>query len=119
MPILKANTVRLTLYYWPNWGAQMEHNTQPNNLLAANQEAVMLEFVEQEDGKLVLRSASDSEEDAPWVSIEFSDKVKDILGGDVQFIGQHMIHAAIQSLMQKQLSQWHANVYDQEPEHFS
>ena len=97
----------------------MEHNTQPNYLLAANQEAVMLEFVEQEDGKLVLRSASDSEEDAPWVSIEFSDKVKDILGGDVQFIGQHMIHAAIQSLMQKQLSQWHANVYDQEPEHFS
>lgn len=97
----------------------MEHKTQPSSLLAAAQEAVMLEFIEQEDGKLVLRSASDSDQDMPWVSIEFSDKVKDLLGNDVQFIGQHMIHAAVQSLMQKQLSQWHAQVYDQEPEHFS
>lgn len=82
----------------------------------ANMEAVMLEFAEQEDGKLVLRSA---DEEQPWVSIEFSDKVKDILGNDMQFIGQHMIHAAVQTLMHRQMSQWHAHVYDEEPAHFS
>lgn len=91
--------------------------TQRNRMLKAAQEAVMLEFVEQEDGKLVLRSSD--EKDEPWVSIEFSDKVKEMLGSDTQFIGQHMIHAAIQSLMQKQMSQWHAHVYDEEPVHFS
>lgn len=93
----------------------MESNTQsrlPKNM----PEAVMLEFVEQDDGKMVLRS---SDEDQPWVSIEFSDKVKEMLGTDTPFIGQHMIHAAIQSIMHKQISQWHARVYDEEPAHFS
>ncbi len=77
----------------------------------------MLELVQQEDGKLVLRPVNSDEE--PFVSIEFSDKVKSMLGSDMQFIGQHMIHAAIQTLMQRQLSHWHAHVYDEEPEHFS
>lgn len=100
----------------------MENNkTQRDRLLKAaleaKAEAVMLEFVEQEDGKLVLRSSD--EKDEPWVSIEFSDRVKDMLGSDTQFIGQHMIHAAIQSLMHKQMSQWHARVYDEEPVHYS
>lgn len=83
----------------------------------AGMEAMMLEFAEQDDGKLVLRAAETDE--APLVSIEFSDKVKDLLGADAKFIGQHMIHAAIQSLMHKQLSQWHAHVYDEEPIHYS
>lgn len=77
----------------------------------------MLELVQQGDNKLVLRPINSEEE--PFVSIEFSDKVKDMLGSDMQFIGQHMIHAAIQTLMHKQLSQWHAHVYDEEPVHFS
>lgn len=83
----------------------------------AKVEAMMLEFVQQEDGKLVLRTANDEAE--PLVSIEFSDKVKEMLGEDTQLIGQSMIQAAIQTLMQKQLSQWHANVYDEEPAHYS
>lgn len=83
----------------------------------AKVEAMMLEFVEQEDGKLVLRTANDEAE--VLVSIDFSDKVKDMLGDDTQLIGQSMIQAAIQTLMQKQLSQWHANVYDEEPTHYS
>lgn len=65
----------------------------------------------------MLRTASDDGE--TLVSIEFSDKVKDMLGDDAQVIGQHMIHAAIQTLMQKQLSQWLAHVYDEEPTHYS
>lgn len=83
----------------------------------AKVEAMMLEFVQQDDGKLVLRTSNDEAE--PLVSIEFSDKVKNMLGEDAQLIGQSMIQAAIQTLMQKQLSQWHANVYDEEPVHYS
>lgn len=76
----------------------------------------MLELVENE-GKLVLRPMNSEEE--PLVSIEFSDQVKEMLGGDTHFIGQHMIHAAIQGFMHKQVSRWHANVYDEEPAHYS
>ena len=53
------------------------------------------------------------------MTIDFSDKLKDLLGSDTQAIGQHMIHAAIQVIMQKQMSQWHAHVYDKEPTHYS
>ena len=83
----------------------------------AKAEAMMLEFIEEDDGKMVLRTSNNESEDL--VSIEFSDKVKEMLGDDTQLIGQSMIHAAIQTLMQKQLSQWHANVYDEEPMHYS
>ena len=83
----------------------------------AKAEAMMLEFIEQDDGKMVLRTSNGESEDL--VSIEFSDKVKELLGDDTQLIGQSMIHAAIQTLVQKQLSQWHANVYDEEPIHYS
>lgn len=77
----------------------------------------MLELIEADDGRLLLRDM-DGEQDA-LVTIGFSDKIKDILGNDTQAIGQHMIHAAIQVIMQKQISQWHANVYDEEPKHYS
>ena len=83
----------------------------------AKAEAMMLEFIEQDDGKMVLRTSNDDSEDL--VSIEFSGKAILLLGDDTQLIGQSMIHAAIQTLMQKQLSQWHANVYDEEPVHYS
>ena len=77
----------------------------------------MLELIEADDGRLMLRDM-EGEHDA-LVTIDFSDKIKDILGSDTQVIGQHMIHAAIQIIMQKQISQWHANVYDEEPTHYS
>lgn len=77
----------------------------------------MLELVEADDGRLMLRDMSGEEE--PLVTIGFSDKIKDMLGHDTQAIGQHMIHAAIQVIMQKQISHWHANVYDEEPSHYS
>ena len=76
-----------------------------------------LELVEAENGTLLLRDAE--KEDAPLMTIDFSDKLKDLLGSDTQAIGQHMIHAAIQVIMQKQMSQWHAHVYDKEPTHYS
>lgn len=77
----------------------------------------MLELVELEDGKLVLRSVNSDE--APLLSIEFSEQVKEMIGSDAQYIGQHMVQAAIQSFMHKQVAQWHAQVYDQEPLHYS
>lgn len=77
----------------------------------------MLELTESEDGRLLLRDMEGKE--SPLVSIEFSDKVKDMLGEDTRTIGQHMIHAAIQVIMHKQMNQWHAHVYDEEPENYS
>ncbi|MDX2374076.1 hypothetical protein NJD71_08035 [Psychrobacter sp. PP-21] len=76
-----------------------------------------LELVESEDGRLLLRDAEQDEE--PLMTIEFSDKLKELLGSDTQAVGQHMIHAAIQVIMQKQMSKWHAHVYDKEPTHYS
>ncbi|MUG31233.1 MULTISPECIES: hypothetical protein [Psychrobacter] len=77
----------------------------------------ILELVENEKGQIVLRDSANAED--PLVTIAFSDKVKEMLEGEAQFIGHKMIHAAIQAVMQKQVSQWHANVYDEEPKHYS
>lgn len=77
----------------------------------------LLELIMSDDGGLQLRDMNDKEN--PLVSIDFSDKVQDMLGIDTHIIGQHMIHAAIQMIMSKQVNQWHANVYDEEPEHYS
>lgn len=77
----------------------------------------VLELAENDKGQIVLRDTSNSED--PLVTIDFSSKVQDVLGSDIQFIGHQMVHAAIQAVMQKQFSQWHANVYDEQPEHFS
>ena len=60
-----------------------------------------LELIEAEDGKLLLRDAEQDE--APLMTIDFSDKLKELLGSDTQAVGQHMIHAAIQVIMQKQM----------------
>ncbi len=76
-----------------------------------------LELVEADNGTLLLRDTEKDEE--PLMTIDFSDKLKDLLGQDTQSIGQHMIHAAIQVIMQKQMSQWHAHVYDKEPANYS
>ena len=77
----------------------------------------MLELVELEGGRLVLRDVNAKQE--PLVTIDFADKIYEMLGKDAQFIGQHMIHAAVQVIMHKQMSQWHAHVYDEEPTHYS
>lgn len=76
-----------------------------------------LELVESEDGRLLLRDAE--QDDEALMTIDFSEKLKELLASDTQAIGQHMIHAAIQVIMQKQMSQWHAHVYDKEPTHYS
>ncbi len=76
-----------------------------------------LELVEADNGTLLLRDTENDED--PLMTIDFSDKLKELLGSDTQSIGQHMIHAAIQVIMQKQMSQWHAHVYDKEPTHYS
>lgn len=76
----------------------------------------ILEFVEA-DGKLLLRDAKNT---ADWlVAIEFSDKIKDLIGDDHLFLGEHMITAAITMFMRQQKARWHANVYDVEPSFYS
>lgn len=77
----------------------------------------MLEFAENKKGELILREVGS--DDPPLVRIEFSDKVKDMLADDVRLVGQAMIHAAIASVVQRQSNFWHANVYDEEPKHYS
>lgn len=76
----------------------------------------MLEFIEDGDGVMILREVGDRE---ALVSIAFSDKVKQMLGGDARIVGQAMIHAAIASVVQRQANFWHAHVYDEEPVHYS
>lgn len=77
----------------------------------------VLEFVQRDDGVLILREVGN---DTALVSIEFADQIKEMIGHEnIQAIGQHMIHAAIANFMHRQMSQWHAHVYDEPPKHFS
>lgn len=78
---------------------------------------VLLEFVQTDDGKLVLRESRNHDE--TLVSIDFSDKVKDMLGDDIRMIGEHMIHAAMAAVMKQQMAHWHAHVHDEEPVRYS
>lgn len=78
----------------------------------------ILEFVERQDGVLVLQEVG--REDEPMVTISFSEQVKDMIGKDnIQNVGQNMIHAAIAAVMQRQISAWHAHVYDEMPKRYS
>lgn len=78
----------------------------------------ILEFIEREDGTLVLQEVGN--EDEPMVTIRFSEQVKTMIGKDeVQNVGQNMIHAAITTVMQRQINTWHAYVYDEKPSHYS
>lgn len=82
----------------------------------------MLELVQLDGGEIVLRpvpSEDDNADEEPLVSIQFSDKIKELLGDDVHGIGQHMIHSALQLLMHQQIANWHAHVVDEEPKHYS
>lgn len=76
-----------------------------------------LEFVENENGALVLREVGGDE---ALVSIDFADKIKEMLGKEtIQVMSHHMIQAAIASFMQHQMNQWHAHVHEETPKHLS
>lgn len=77
----------------------------------------MLELAEVREGMLILREMG--ADDEPLVRIEFSEKVRNMLGDDVRVIGQAMIHAAIASVVQHQAGNYHAHVFDEEPVHYS
>ncbi len=96
---------------------EMEVDNDNKDKFAGFAKETTLELVEAEDGRLLLRDTG--QDDVPLMTIDFSDKLKELLGSDTQAIGQHMIHAAIQVIMQKKMSQWHAHVYDKEPTHYS
>ncbi len=92
-------------------------DNEPSDHFSGFAKETTLELVEVENGTLLLRDTEKNDE--PLMTLDFSDKLKELLGHDTQAIGQHMIHAAIQVIMQKQMSQWHAHVYDKEPTHYS
>ncbi len=96
---------------------EVEFDKESSDQFAGFAKETTLELIESEDGTLLLRDADTHDE--PLMTIDFSDKLKELLGSDTQAIGQHMIHAAIQVIVQKQMSQWHAHVYDKEPLHYS
>lgn len=84
--------------------------------LFGNQEAV-LELVQLENGELALRNAGS--ENAPLVTIHFNDEVKKLLGDNTPMVAQNMIQAALEGLLEKQVSEWHAEVFDEQPKHLS
>jgi len=96
---------------------EIEVDNDSTDQFAGLAKETTLELVEADNGRLLLRDAEGDDE--PLMTIDFSDKLKELLGSDTQPIGQHMIHAAIQVIMQKQMSQWHAHVYDKEPTNYS
>lgn len=84
--------------------------------LFGNQEAI-LELVQLEGGELALRNAGSEQE--PLVKIQFSDEVKAILGEQTPIVAQHMIHAALFGLLEKQMNELQAEIFDEQPTHFS
>ncbi|MDO4251276.1 MAG: hypothetical protein Q4C68_07175 [Moraxella sp.] len=78
---------------------------------------MFLEFVQEEDGRLVLRESRNKNE--MLVAIDFGEKIKGVLGEDTHFIGEHMIQAAMAAVMSRQVERWHAHIYDEEPAHYS
>jgi len=84
--------------------------------LFGNQEAV-LELVQLEGGELALRNAGSEQE--PLVTIQFNEEVKAILGDQTPVIAQQMIQAALYGLLEKQVSEWQAEVVDEKPQFMS
>lgn len=84
--------------------------------LFGNQEAI-LELVQLEGGELALRNAGSEQE--PLVTIQFNEEVKALLGDQTPVIAQHMVQAALLALMEKQASEWHAEVVDDQPKYMS
>lgn len=89
----------------------------PNAKADSVPKEAVLEFIETENGALILREVGTKES---LVTINFGDKVKDMVGEEyIQNVGQHMISAAIASVMERQMRQYHAHVYDETPKRFS
>ena len=84
--------------------------------LFGNQEAV-LELVQLENGELALRNA-DSDQ-SPLVTIQFNEEVKALLGENTAVVAQHMIQAALMGLIDKQVGEWEATVFDEKPKYLS
>jgi hypothetical protein len=84
--------------------------------LFGNQDA-MLELVQLEDGELALRNAGSEME--PLVRIQFNEEVRNLLGDNTSVVAQSMIQAALIGLMEKQVSEWHAEVVDEQPKFMS
>jgi hypothetical protein len=77
----------------------------------------LLELVQSQDGEIALRPV-DGEGEA-LVTIRFSEQVHQLLGDQLQGVGQQMVQAALQLIMDQQAARWHAQVLDEEPTHFS
>lgn len=85
--------------------------------LFGSQEAI-LELVQLEDGELALRNTN-SEQEEPLVTIQFSDEVKALIGDQTPIIAQQMIQAALFALMEKQVNELQAEVVDEQPRFMS
>ena len=81
--------------------------------LFGSQEAI-LELVQLEGGELALRNTN-SEQEEPLVTIQFSDEVKALIGDQTPVIAQQMIQAALFALMEKQVNELQAEVVDEQP----
>lgn len=84
--------------------------------LFGNQDAI-LELVQLEGGELALRNAGS--EQAPLVTIQFNDEVLALLGDHTPAVAQQMIQAALYGLLEKQVSEWQAEVVDEKPQYLS
>ncbi|OTG94304.1 hypothetical protein [Acinetobacter sp. ANC 3832] len=85
--------------------------------LFGSQEAI-LELVQLEGGELALRNTN-SEQEEPLVTIQFSDEVKALIGDQTPIIAQQMIQAALFALMEKQVNELQAEVVDEQPRFMS
>lgn len=85
--------------------------------LFGSQEAI-LELVQLEGGELALRNTN-SEQEEPLVTIQFSDEVKALIGDQTPVIAQQMIQAALFALMEKQVNELQAEVVDEQPRFMS
>ncbi len=114
-----ANKLAKLLNLDPVWILTGENTAKSSKSKPSKMTAkeAFLEFVEVESGLLVLREVGTSE---ALVSIAFADKVRDMVGAEqLHSIGQNMISAAIATVMERQMKQYHAHVYDEEPKRFS
>ena len=84
--------------------------------LFGNQEAI-LELVQLEGGELALRNAGS--ESAPFVTIQFNEELKALLGDQTTVVAQQMVQAALYGLLEKQVGEWQAEVVDEKPQFFS
>lgn len=81
-------------------------------------EEVMLELIESEAGELVLRNGR-HETAKELVKIEFHPDLREALDEQMHIVAQHMVQAVLFNLLEKQLGEWHANVVDEPPRHYS